>query len=173
MQLTNVVNNQAYKAIVDNINYQDFFYEPLILIAQKIPYNKECSISLKTIPSYDFESKFIALSTGYIYHKKSLFSWFEESQNFIDPMTNRPLPQTDITRIIKLKKGLQNIVDLQENFNKEKNRLLAQQDRALSMPYLSRTDQIKKYFLLFTSTYNDSRELAYKRLVELIHREPY
>lgn len=164
-----LIDNQAYKAIIDNIKYQDFFYNPLIIIAQIVPYSRECPISCKTTSDHKIEPEFIALSTGFVYDKESLFSWYEKSQNFIDPTTNTPLPQTDITRIVKLKQGLQHIVDIQENFDKEKTRLLEQQSRALSMPNLSRIDQIKKYFLRFTSTRfdNETRKLAYKHLCDL------
>lgn len=151
--------NQVERAIKGN-STSDLtpLYEILVIFFKIFPRNRKdpkfsdisiCPITLE--PLWAPENR-IVLSTGYQYDKKALLKWIEISHKFTDPVSEAPLPQFDIDRIVALQHGLQKIVSLKETFEKEKNQLLKQQRIKFGKKDedLLPGDRIKKCFLEMT-----------------------
>lgn len=167
--------------LISDPKFSNYYYQLILEVTKVTPFNNHeldkcnmkqwiCPITFKSTYNPSNDHKFVALTTGYIYDKEALLQWFEQSQNFIDPATRKPLPQLDIDRLATYSIGLKKLAEIEEARNALKRELIAEQNDRFARSNLPWSDEIKKQFLTFHTADSPSYErgIAQSRLNDLI-----
>lgn len=167
--------------LISDPKFSNYYYQLILEVTKVAPFNNQeknqydvelwiCPITFNSTYDASYDHKFVALTSGYIYDKQGLLQWFEQSQNFIDPMTRKPLPQFDIVRLAKYSIGLKKLTEIEDTRNALKRDLIAAQNERFARSNLPWSDEIKKQFLTFHTADSPSyeRAIAQSRLNQLI-----